>query len=93
VIDGYTFNTIESCLWVGISIILFFKSVRDAREVQSTLRLLSVSFCLFGISDYIEARTGAWWTPFWLLLRKGGCIVIFILGFARYHKITKRSQP
>jgi hypothetical protein len=84
---------IEGCLWVVISIILFFKSFRDSREVRGTLRVLSSSFFLFGISDYIEARTGAWWSPFWLLLLKGSCIVIFIVGFGRYSKIARRPQP
>lgn len=91
--DGYIFNMAEGCLWVAISLILLFKSVRDAREVRSVLWVLSAAFLLFGISDYIEARTGAWWTPFWLLLLKGGCIMIFIIGFARYIKLSKRSGP
>ena len=91
-IDGYTFNIAECILWIIISIILLVKSTRDARDLRRILHILSVSFFLFGISDYIEAHTGAWWTPIWLLFLKGGCIIVFILGFVRYHKITKRSQ-
>jgi hypothetical protein len=36
---------------------------------------LVLAFVLFGISDLIEIRTGAWWRPTWLLVWKGICLI------------------
>ncbi|HEX8834861.1 MAG TPA: hypothetical protein VF719_11705 [Abditibacteriaceae bacterium] len=90
-ITGYTFNIAECFLWLVISIVLLIKSTRVSPDLRKTLRMLSVSFFLFGISDYIEAHTGAWWTPLWLLFLKGGCIMVFVLGFRNYYRVAKRS--
>jgi hypothetical protein len=87
-INEYTFNIAECCLWLAISVVLLLKSFRDVYEVRATLRVLSVTFFLFGVSDYIEAHTGAWWKPWWLLVLKGCCIAVFIVGFARVQKLT-----
>jgi hypothetical protein len=87
-INEYTFNIAECGLWLVISLVLLFKSFRDVPKARGTLRLLSLSFFLFGISDFIEAHTGAWWKPLWLLVLKGSCIAVFIFGFARYQKLT-----
>lgn len=89
-LDEYSFNIAECCLWLLIALILFIKSRRDKVNVRSTLRILALAFCLFGLSDYIEAHTGAWWTPLWLLFLKGSCIAAFVWGFVRYHRITKQ---
>lgn len=91
-LNEYTFNIGECCLWIAVSIVLFIKSARDAASVRRTLRFLAISFFLFGLSDFVEAHTGAWWKPLWLLFLKGGCIAAFVFGFARYYKITKGSQ-
>gem|GEM_PF-3089523 len=34
----------------------------------------SVFLALFGVSDFVEVHTGAWWRPWWLLAWKGDCI-------------------
>ena len=90
--DHVIFNVGESFLWLLISIILLAKSTRALSNLRGTFRMLSLAFFLFGISDWVEAQTGAWWTPIWLLFLKGGCIVAFVIGFYRYYKIVKGSQ-
>ena len=90
--EHVVFNIGECFLWLLISIILLAKSTRATSNVRSIFRVLSLAFFLFGVSDLIEAHTGAWWTPIWLLFLKGGCIVAFVWGFFRYYRIVKGSR-
>ncbi len=80
------FNYIESVFWIIISLILFLKT-RGKIKVKPEVRYIAViSFFLFGISDIIEVQSGAWWTPWWLLLLKFICILSFIFCFVQYKK-------
>jgi hypothetical protein len=66
-------NFLEGILWVFIGVILACYAIRktDFRRIQIGA---SVSFVLFGISDFIEIRTGAWYTPWTLLAFKAACV-------------------
>lgn len=85
-------NLIEAVLWFAFAIVLFAKSLFERGSVRITLGMLAVAFVVFGISDLIESRTGAWWRPLWLMLLKGTCIVVIVLGFAQYYRLTKRKS-
>ncbi len=76
-------NLIEAGLWGSVALMLAVLTVRTDRERRSVLLLLSVAFLVFGVSDLIEMRTGAWWRPLWLLAIKAACIVTFAFGFLR----------
>ena len=52
---------------------------------------MAIAFFFFGISDVIEARTGAWWRPLWLLVLKGACVIVLLVGFRNYYRIKKRA--
>jgi hypothetical protein len=54
--------------------------------------MLAAAFLVFSISDVIESRTGAWWRPYWLMLIKGGCLVVCVLGFLRYFRIADQKS-
>ena len=41
--------------------------------------LLAIILILFGISDFVEMATGAWWQPWWLLAWKGLCVAVGII--------------
>ena len=43
------------------------------------LLLLAIILILFGISDFVEMATGAWWRPWWLLIWKGLCLIVGII--------------
>lgn len=51
-----------------------------------------ITFVVFGISDLIEAKTGAWWRPWPLLALKACCVVALILIYRRYRLITQPTQ-
>jgi len=87
-----TSNHAEAALWgiVGIAFLIAAALPRN-RHQRGTCLITAAAFLLFGVSDVIEAHTGAWWRPFWLLLWKGGCIAVFTILLARY--ICTRRTP
>ncbi len=84
------FNLCEAGLWSVIAVVLAIRAVRVRGPLRRTLLLLAATFFVFGISDLIEAKTGAWWQPWWLAVLKVGCGIVLGLGFWRYFIIQKR---
>jgi len=82
-------NLLEAGLWVLVAIVLLVRMRLSDRRFRRAFGLLAATFLVFGISDVIEARTGAWWRPFWLLLLKGACLLFIVLGFRQYFRIKK----
>jgi hypothetical protein len=63
---------------------------RKAKAPLNRLAIVaSVLFLLFGLSDLVEAQTGAWWRPWWLLMWKGLCIVGLAGCYIKYRKLRK----
>ncbi len=52
----------------------------------------AVSFILFGLTDFVEMRTGAWWHPWWLLAWKGGCVAVMVGLLLTYRRGTDKSK-
>ena len=82
-------NYLECCLWVFIGVCFAFAARKP--EPRSQCLIASIAFLLFGISDYVEAHTGAWWRPWWLLLWKGGCLAVFLVLLITHY--TKKRDP
>jgi hypothetical protein len=78
-----TIQYAEACLWWIIAIICPAKRAR--RSLLTGIALIS-----FGASDVVEAQTGAWWRPWWLLAWKGACVVA-ILTFTLRHFLLRRD--
>jgi len=85
-------NWLEAGLWLGVSLILLGKALKARTDVRRVLLTLAAAFLVFGISDVIESQTGAWWRPWWLLLLKGGCILVLFAGFREYYRLTRRKD-
>lgn len=86
------FNYIESILWFVISAILAVQTLtKSNRRYINPLALASLTFFLFGISDVIEATTGAWWRPWWLLLLKTICVISMLMCFIWYRRINAKN--
>jgi hypothetical protein len=52
--------------------------------------LISITQQVF--SDLVEARTGAWWKPWWLFVWKAACVLLMLGGAWRYQRLTKRGS-
>jgi hypothetical protein len=85
-------NLIEAVFWFAVAVFLSMQALRSHGRIRRIFGLLSGAFLLFGVSDLIEAQTGAWWRPFWLLLLKSGCVVVFLFGFREYYRIRKSGD-
>ncbi len=82
------FNHIEAGLWIviALSLAIWLRMGRPWRW------LLPLSFGIFGISDIIEAETGAWWEPWWLFVMKAACVLVFLLAFLERRRQEKRNK-
>jgi hypothetical protein len=87
-----TFNLAEAGLWFVISLVLAARAAFGAGNARFTLSLLAGAFFVFGVSDLIEARTGAWWDPLWLLAMKACCLLTFLFGFWKYRQQKSRTR-
>ena len=65
--------------------------VTDAHVVLG--RIAAVAFFGFGISDLIEAQTGAWWEPIWLFFFKAACVLVFGTCGLKYRAWLKSRKP
>jgi hypothetical protein len=80
------FNQIEAALWftIALSLAIWLRMQRPWRW------LLPLAFGVFGVSDLIEAQTGAWWDPWWLLVMKAACVLVFLLAFRQRRRQEKK---
>lgn len=83
-----SYNAFEAILWITVGIFFILR----ARLLEHRLRKLAltsgITFFLFGASDAVEIRTGAWWSPWWLLIWKLTCILSFSTIYLRFRKIS-----
>lgn len=75
-----TFNLVEAIWWMAVALIVGTGRLNVPELHGWPKWLLVVALFLFGVSDLIEFRTGAWWRPVSLLALKTGCIAAFISG-------------
>ena len=87
------FNEVEAGVWLTIAIGFLICSFKAAGERQKIGIICFVAFLIFGISDIIESRTGAWWRPLWLLAMKIPCVITFIYCYLKYKSIQKTTEP
>jgi hypothetical protein len=82
-------NHIEAGLWTVIGIGMAVGAVYQRGVVRRDCIVAAVTFAIFGASDLVEATTGAWWRPWWLLLWKATCLVAFLVLIVRYVRRRK----
>lgn len=71
------FNFIEGFWWTALGGWIFLSKNRLKKSPCKTS--LGIVLILFGISDFVEMGTGAWWQPWWLLIWKGLCVTIGLI--------------
>lgn len=89
------FNLCEGILWIGIALSLLCVSLKvDSRKEQSKHlpRVAAVAFFLFGISDFIEISTRAWYEPLPLLLLKAACVSTLLTCLVIYRRRRPKSR-
>src|SRR3954468_12554069 len=86
-----TGNLIEAGFWVVFATAIAIGASSQPRTLKSLGYTAGADCLLFGISDMVEARTGAWWRPWWLLAWKALCVTGLVLCFLEYRRLQSRS--
>ena len=87
-----TGNWIEAVVWEVVAVVLCVQRFRIQPELKRVYAILAGGFFFFGISDMIEAQTGAWWEPWWLFVLKGSCVLVLLYAFREYFLIRQRIK-
>ena len=87
-----TFNLIEMFIWLIVGIAFFASRFRQSNHYKKLTFLLAVTYIAFGLSDGVEVNTGAWWQPWWLLLWKIQCVIIFAISLTYYLRTERRLK-
>jgi hypothetical protein len=85
-------NFIEAGIWFLLAMTLLVYALRTEQRERGTLIGLAAVLAIFGLSDLVEARTGAWWKPWWLFVWKALCVLALTFGFWRYYRMKKVSR-
>lgn len=84
------FNLVEGLTWIGIGLVILWRSRSCGRARTSTI-VAGVTFVLFGVSDFIEFRTGSWYQPVWLLVWNIACVASMVSSLV-WHLAVRRKQ-
>jgi hypothetical protein len=82
------FNLVEGFFWISLGVWLMW----TRRFIhKQPLHTRAITLIAFGISDFVEMHTGAWWTPVWLLVWKTVCIGVLI-SFVNLYFIERKRK-
>ncbi len=84
------FNLFEGIFWILISIVLISR-IRRFPKYRDLLIVGSIAFFVFGITDFIEIYTRAWYQPWFLLLLNAVCVITLFTCLALYFRRRKEA--
>lgn len=84
-------NRLEAAFWALIAIVMTIVTLRQRGVIRRDAFIAVVTLAVFGGSDLVEATTGAWWRPWWLLVWKAVCVLVFVILLARYLHRRRRA--
>jgi hypothetical protein len=84
-------NEIEAVLWFVIATVLLVAGNRRPTN-RNECWIAAAALIAFGLSDVVEIQTGAWWRPWWLLVWKGGCIVVLVWLFWQWRAQRRKER-
>lgn len=80
-------NEVECVFWNVLGLGFLLAALKPSYR---RLKLLTgLVLVVFGVSDFVESGTGAWWSPWWLLVWKLACVFTLAALFFLY----LRSHP
>lgn len=80
------FNLLEGVFWIALAAVVMLRAKRSVLTIGAAATLL-----LFGVSDFIEVRTRAWYTPWSLFALKAACVLSLLVHAGIYWK-RKRDE-
>ncbi len=86
-----TANHIEAGLWLLMGLGFVIAGLRYAGATRRRCEIAGAALLAFGASDIVEARTGAWWRPWWLPAWKGLCLLVLCSIVVGYFRRRRQS--
>lgn len=86
------FNVCEGLLWISISVGFAVACGRKRQHHDLTLAT-AVLFLAFGLSDFVEIRTGGWYKPWWLLSWKAANVTGLLAVYLIFRKRRLGGTP
>lgn len=87
-----TANYLEAAFWLVIAAGCVIAITRTSGIPRRNCVIAAIAFAFFGVSDIIEASTGAWYHPWWLLVWKGLCLLVLFWLLAQYIAARRRQS-
>lgn len=88
------FNHLEAVLWWCIAGVILIRSRTIDERSRKIAQIAGKVFILFGLTDFIEAETGAWWDPWGLFFLKGVGVATLVFCYVKYRELQRRcSEP
>jgi len=84
-----TFNLIEGIFWIAVAGGFLLALIKPTQRRAKLIA--AANFIAFGLSDFVEMHTGAWWRPWWLLVWKGICFAVMLALLIAY--LRRRRGP
>lgn len=79
-----TFNVAEAVFWVVLAVVIAVRARFSHPALRRLGFLVAFAFFAFAGTDLIEAKTGAWYRPLWLLGYNAACLAVIAGCFVRY---------
>ena len=86
------FNLAEGIFWIFISLLFIYRSRKPTFFSRNNWLLGALAFFCFGVSDFIEIYSRAWYHPWWLILWKGICLIT-LAWIGRQYLCLKKQAP
>jgi hypothetical protein len=83
------FNYAEAAFWWTFALVFLIRAIRAEQKWKRDQFILALAFAGFGLSDWIEVGTGAWWRPWWLLALKGVCLLTIVYSLWKLWPLLK----
>jgi len=80
----YWGNIVEAVFWIVIGVVVFMQSRAGGAALRRIATRAAIVFVVFGASDLVEVRTGAWYRPLWLLVIKAVCVALLVHCLLQY---------
>lgn len=94
--DGFSpeqiFNFCEGWVWTAIALVFAVQANRKANTYQKLAIFSALAFFAFGVSDFIEFTTGAWYRPWSLFAFKAACVLALLSLLRQYSNAKRRDS-
>ena len=82
------YNYTEIFIWLAFSLVFWVPAFSRGEKHRWFCVIGGLAFMCASASELVEAYTGAWWRPWWLLVWKASFSVVFVLMFRWYVRIV-----